>query len=323
MNIVIPVAGFGTRLRPLTFTKPKVLLPVAGKPIIAHILDKTLKLQVNHYSFIIGFMGDRIQDFIESRYSFKAQFIEQTELLGLGHAIWLALKELPNQEATLIILGDTIIDTDWDQILHSEYNILCTMDVEDPRRFGVVEEKGGLITGLEEKPEHPKSNKIIAGVYYIKEPQRLKEAMDKIIGNDQRTRGEYQLTDGLREMLQSGQKFRSLPLKYWYDCGKPETLLETNRELLKLSSSQEHLPSNLINPPVSIAPGCNISNSILGPYVSIGENCSIENSIIRDCIIDKGCKITNACLQDSILGEEAIFEDGFSSVILGDMSECK
>ncbi|MBN2541878.1 nucleotidyl transferase [bacterium] len=323
MNIIIPVAGIGKRLRPLTYTLPKVLIPVAGKPIIAHILDKTKLLDVNEYTFVIGYMGEKIKEYIETRYNFKAKYIQQENLLGLGYALWMALSNTSLDEPALIILGDTIVDTDWEIIASKDNSLICTVEVEDPRRFGVVEFQGEWVIDLQEKPDEPKSNKIIAGVYYITKPAVLKEALDELINSESKTRGEFQLTDALKIMLDKGEKISTYPLKYWYDCGKPETLLLSNQMLLEVEQNVSELEGSVIVPPVFIAEGSRINHSVIGPHVSIGAKSVIQDSLIRDSIICEGCFVKKSTLEKSIIGNNVKIDRELPSFILGDLSELK
>jgi glucose-1-phosphate thymidylyltransferase len=168
MRAIIPVAGIGTRLRPHTYSVPKVLLNVAGKPILAHILDKILGEGITEASIIVGYLGDKIREYVNSAYPhLRVEYIEQSDTLGLGHAIYLARNAL-DREPVLIILGDTIFDVDLKPVLQGSHSSLGVKAVEDPRRFGVAEMEGEFIARLVEKPEEPVSNLAIVGLYYIR-----------------------------------------------------------------------------------------------------------------------------------------------------------
>jgi len=233
MRAIIPVAGAGSRLRPHTFTLPKVLLNVGGKPIVGHILDRIIENGFDEATIIVGYLGDMIKDYVVKHYSIKIDFVEQEERLGLGHAIYLT-RHTVSDDPILIILGDTIFDVDLRAIMHSENSILGVKEVDDPRRFGVAELENGVIRRLVEKPEDPRSNLALVGIYYIKHPNVLMECLrDEIKGNI-RTRGEFQLTDALQMMIERGERMTTFGIEGWFDCGKPETLLETNRHLLDM-----------------------------------------------------------------------------------------
>jgi len=320
MRAVIPVAGVGSRLRPHTYTLPKVLLNVAGKPIIGHILDKIIADGFTEASIIIGDMGDKIREYVESNYKLKVDFIEQHERKGLAHSIYIA-KETFTSEPLLIILGDTIYDVDLSPIFKSKNSSLGVKAVDDPRRFGVVESKDGFVSRLVEKPNIPPSNLAIVGLYYIAHPQLLVSCIDELIQKDIKTKDEYQLTDALQLMVEHGEKISTFNVEGWYDCGKPETLLSTNRYLLRRYGIATTLEGNLIIPPVSISHKAKISNSIIGPYTTIADNVKIEESIIRNSIISEDAKVEKAMLDNSIIGNNAAIKGGYKRINLGDSSE--
>ena len=258
MHAIIPVAGVGLRLRPHTFTLPKVLLPVAGKPILGHILDKLIADGVTSATIVVGYMGELVEEYVMGNYSqLKVNFSEQEELLGLGHSIWTARESIPtNGDPMFIILGDTIFDVDLKAVFNTPTSARGVKEVEDPRRFGVVEKEGDFVKQLVEKPEHPKTNLAIVGLYFIRNPRLLLECLDALVTKNIRTKNEYQLTDALQDMINKGEKFSTFPVDAWYDCGKPETLLSTNRHLLSIGSNNRKIPGVITIPPVSITTKC-------------------------------------------------------------------
>jgi dTDP-glucose pyrophosphorylase len=204
MKAIIPVAGVGSRLRPHTYTLPKVLLNVAGKPIIGHIIDKIIAEGIKEAVVVVGYLGDMIEDYLTRHYDIHFTFVEQEERLGLGHAIWIT-RQYVGEDPVLIILGDTIFEVDLSEVLRREHSALGVKAVEDPRRFGVAEVQDGFITQLVEKPEHPRSNLAVVGLYYIKRPALLMECLDRNIQANLRTKGEFQLTDALQAMIERGE----------------------------------------------------------------------------------------------------------------------
>jgi glucose-1-phosphate thymidylyltransferase len=320
MRAIIPVAGVGSRLRPHTYTVPKVLLNVAGKPIIGHIMDKIIAEGFDSATIIVGYLGELIKEYILANYKIKVDFVEQEERLGLGHAIYLSRHTI-SKDPVLIILGDTIFDVDLGVMIKSEYSTIGVKEVADPRRFGVAETKDGFITKLIEKPEHPTSNLAIVGLYYIKHPDILIECLKENIKRDVRTKNEYQLTDGLQAMIERGEQLTTFTIDGWYDCGKPETLLETNKHLLHETATNE-IPANVvIIPPIFISPTAQVSNSVVGPFATIASGAIVENSIIRNSIISENAKVENALLEDSIIGTNAVIKGGFKRINIGDSSE--
>jgi glucose-1-phosphate thymidylyltransferase len=323
MRAVIPVGGVGTRLRPHTYALPKVLLNVAGKPILAHILDALQVYGIQRVSIITGYMGKLVEEFVNSRYKMEVKYAVQEEHLGLGHAIWTASETFDN-EPLMIILGDTIFDVDLNLASKSGYCSLGVKYVEDPRRFGVVEtDNDGFITKLIEKPAEPQSNLAIVGIYYITNPSLLRDCLKKIIEKDIRTKGEYQLTDALQLMLDKGEKFKTFPVEGWYDCGKPETLLSTNRYLLEKNIESPNFDDAVIIPPVYIAPNAIIERSVIGPYATVADGAIVRDSVVRDSIISDGADVSSSLLEQSIIGNNAIVQGHFNSFNVGNSSEIK
>lgn len=323
MRAVIPVGGAGTRLRPHTYTLPKVLLNVAGKPILSHILDALQSHGINKATIITGHMGKMVEDYVTSKYNMDISFVLQSERLGLGHAIWVASRTF-DDEPLMIILGDTIFDVDLDLSLSSGHSSLGVKEVEDPRRFGVViTDEDGFITKLVEKPSTPVSNNALVGMYHIKNPDLLKLCLEELIQHDIKTAGEYQLTDALQLMINKGEKFTTFPVEGWYDCGKPVTLLSTNRFLLEKFHTSRKLVDSVIISPVYIAPNAVVQRSVIGPYTTVADGASVIDSVVRDTIISDGASVSSSLLEKSIIGNNAIVKGMFSTLNVGNSSEIK
>ncbi len=328
MKAIIPVAGMGTRLRPHTHSCPKVLLHVAGKPIVGHILDKLVSLDFDEITFIVGYKGDMIRDYVKSNYRFKTNFIEQEKMLGLGHAISLAKEFHQNDEDVFIVLGDTVFDADLKACFDRDKSAIGVKEVEDPRRFGVVEtDSNGNVKKLIEKPECPTSNLAIVGLYYLKQPKLLFDCLDELIQNNKQTKNEYQLTDGLQMMLDKGYEMSVFNIDGWYDCGKKDTVLTTNRELLELGQKNGNIPkiqryqNSIIIPPVALHSSVKVVNSVIGPYVTISENTVVESSIIRNSVIGEHCAISSLLLDESLIGDNCKIVGDLRSLNIGDSSE--
>ncbi len=326
MKIVIPVAGIGSKLRPHTHTQPKALVPVAGKPILAHIIDSLVDAGFDDFIFIIGYLGDKIESFVTEKYpKIKRTFIIQEPREGTGHAIWLARDKVPQQEEMLIVLGDTIVEFDIQMVTSSPHSLLGVKKVDDPRNFGVAEiDSEGFITRLSEKPNIPKSNLALVGIYFIKESGKLFEMLDHMIRNNQKTRDEYNLTEAIMKMIEKGSKVAAFQIGNWYDCGGKANLLETNAILLKRTTvdpNRKHFHNTIIIEPVSIASDCDISDSIIGPNVSIGERTIIKSSIIKESIIGSYSQLETAVLSKSIVGSDAYLKGLSQSLNIGDSTE--
>ena len=321
MRAVIPVAGFGSRLRPHTHSLPKVLLNVAGKPIIAHILDELVNQNIDKVTIITGYKGDLIEEYVIKNYNFDATFVEQKDLLGLGHAIWTAAPTF-DDEPLMIILGDTIFDADLSLASKQGVSSIGVKYVDDPRRFGVVlTDENGSIKKLIEKPKEPISNLAIVGIYYITNGIKLKNALAQLLEANIKTNNEFQLTDALQIMLEQGEQFVTFPVEGWHDCGKKETMLSTNQFLLEKYNNQYQLDTCVVINPSYISTGAKVSNSVIGPYASIADGSEVTNSIIRDSIISDNASVSNISLSQSIIGNNAIVEGKSTELNLGSNSE--
>ena len=320
MKAIIPAAGIGSRLRPHTHTAPKALLHVAGKPILGHIIDELIAYDIRDIVFIIGFLGEKIIEYVTENYNIKASFIEQKELKGLGWAIYLANEHITD-EPVLIVLGDTILDLNLEDVIKNDNDAIGTRIVEDPRRFGIAEIKDGFISRLVEKPDKPASNLALVGVYYIKSTGLFKKSLKELIENNITTRGEYQLTDALSLMIKHDCKITTFNVDGWYDCGKKETLLETNRYLLSQIKTIDKNPNAIIIPPVYISSSAKVVNSVIGPYVSIADNAVIESSVIKDSIISSSAEVKHCLLESSLVGNNSLYVGHYHKINLGDSSE--
>lgn len=321
MRAIIPVAGIGSRLKPHTYSTPKVLLNVGGKPMLGHILDKLIEENVHKATFVIGHLGDMIREYVTSAYKeIQSDFIVQKEMEGLGHAIYTAIPTFDDDEV-FIILGDTVFDVNLKDVFRKEQSSLGVKEVEDPRRFGVAVLENGYIKRLVEKPQTPVSNLALVGLYYIANKDVLIKGLNALVEKNIRTKGELQLTDALQMMIDDGEKFTTFPVEGWYDCGKPETLLSTNKFLLDKKSSSGEFSSVVINQPVFIADDASIENSVIGPYATIDSKTVIKDSIIRNSIIGSEAKVSKALLENSIIGNNAVIKGNFKRLNSGDSSE--
>ncbi|MFC1512042.1 sugar phosphate nucleotidyltransferase [Candidatus Latescibacterota bacterium] len=321
MKAIVPMAGKGTRLRPLTHSTPKALLRVGAKPILGHIIDSLLTIGVDHLVIIISTEGGDIPAYLHTTYpALGLDVIVQKEKLGLGHAVSLTEQTARGSEI-IIIYGDTIIDGDISGLIDpSVDSVVSVKEVEDPRRFGVVNVRDGFITRFVEKPEKPESNLAIIGLNYIKNSTVLFDCLREVIDRNIKTKGEYQITDAFELMLDRGLTMKPYPVSCWFDAGTHETLLETNAHMLKTDANSENLPGSVIIPPVFIHPSAKITHAIIGPHVTIGENASIENSIIADSIINDNARVRNALLRSSLIGRDTFVVGQNKKMAIGDHS---
>jgi len=324
MKLVIPMAGFGTRMRPHTWTRPKPLLPLAGRPILDHVLDRFNDPLMSEYVFIVGWLGDQVKDHIEATHAIPAHFVEQKEMLGQAHAIWLAREHLKGP--LFLTWVDTLFDdADFSDLDKPELDgVIFTQEVDDPRRFGVVEtDSTGRATKLIEKPEAMDNKNVLIGLYYIRDGAWLARACAELMERRIQTKGEYYLADAITLMIEQGANFRVRPVGVWLDTGKPDTTLITHRYLLEhgLDNSYESpRPGVVVVPPVFIHPEAIIKRSVIGPHVSIGKNAQVRNCILRDSILDEGVEVESVLLEQSIVGRWVRLAGRFRNLNIGDSS---
>ena len=324
MKVIVPLAGFGKRMRPHTWSKPKPLVNVAGKPVLGYILDKLadLDVEVDELIFIVGWLGEQIQEYYEaSGYPYPASFVEQKEMLGQAHAIWLAREHL--EGPVLIIFVDTIFEADLADLDTSGLDgMLYVKEVEDPRRFGVaVVGDDGLVTGLVEKPDTFENRLAVVGVYYIRDGDWLTRAIEELMARDIQTKGEFYLADAFTLMIEQGANFGVRAVSIWEDCGTPKDVLKTNRYFLENGRDnvdEAATVHSVIIPPVYIAPSARVERSIIGPYVTIAEGSVVLRSIVRDSIIDEGVYIDDTTLDQSLIGKDAIVRGRYQVLNVGD-----
>ncbi len=319
MKAIIPAAGVGKRLRPLTSTLPKALVQVADRPIIGHILGFLQSSGVSRVVLVINPGGHAILEYAAQAFP-EMQFegVVQEDALGLGHAVWLTREVAPGEEL-LIVYGDTYVEADLAPALNTDADgAIGVREVEDPRRFGVVVMEGGRITRLVEKPDEPISHLAIVGVNYLRDSGGLFDALDYVMQKGIRTRGEIQLTDAFQRMLEVGKQLTSFPIEHWLDCGTPQTLLLTNRHLLAKLDHQPVGEGCSFIPPVYVAPRASVEHSVVGPNVTVAADAEVRNCVLRDCIVNEGAKLTNCNLADSAIGYGAVVHWPPQQLILGD-----
>lgn len=294
MKAIIPVAGHGTRLEPHSLHTQKCLLPVAGKPVLAHILDNVVDAGITEVTLIVGHHASHVIDFCNSLNSeLKFNFVEQTDRLGLGHAISLGLEDI--NEPVLILLGDSIYELDYSTFMKENENTIGVFEVPDPQRFGIVETESTRITKFVEKPEFPKSNLAIAGIYGIRSQKTLLTSLQYLFNNDIKTKDEYQLTDALQHMLENDHPFMYKMIDNCLDCGIPETLLETNKILLARKSN------NVIHQSAEVANSELLNTTIM-------ENCKVDNAELNNVIVLSGATVKGCKLENQIIGHNQVLE---------------
>lgn len=328
MIAVIPVAGVGTQLRPHTYTQPKSLIPVAGKPILSYIIDQLLEVGITEFVFVIGYLGEKIKEYVDSEYpKINKNFVFQEQREGLGHAIWLTKEVISSDSSIIIVLGDTILDANLKEFIKIKNSALGVKRVDNPSLFGVAQlnDKSEIIQVVE-KPKIPKSNMALVGLYKINEYGLLIEALEEIIKKKKKVNNEYLLTDGIMTIIKKGNKVDAFKVDNWYDCGQKEVLLQTNALLLKRNKKKsvknlKNVHNTIIVEPVIIGKDTIISDSIIGPNVTIGNNAVIRNSIIKDSIIGDYTNLKSIMLHQSLIGNDTDIKGASQCLNIGDNTE--
>ena len=312
MKAVIPLAGKGTRLRPHTHHIPKPLVNVAGRPVMSYILDDLLELGVEEIVFVVGYLRDTIQEYIESEYpGIRGHYVVQAVQDGTAGAVKLAEEFI--DEEVLILFVDTLFDADLGSIERlpaDRSGIIWAKEVEDYQRFGVVvTDEDGVMTRIVEKPSEPISRLANIGLYYIRDHALLFEGIRAVVEGEPGPSGEFYLTDAFQYMVDRGSKIQTASVEGWYDCGKIDALLETNHHLLRSGrgtvSDRASVEGVEIVEPVRIEEGAVVRGGKLGPNVTVGAGTHIEDSTIRHTILGRGARVTHSALEDSIVGDEA------------------
>lgn len=323
MKAIIPVAGAGTKLRPHTYTQPKALVPMAGKTVISIIIEQLREAGIEEFVFIVGYLGEKIRDYITRYYpDIRAYYVYQNDRQGIGHALKLT-REIVNGDEVLVVLGDTICEYDIVKVLQDPCSMVGVKKVDDPRDFGVADiDEEGMVMHVVEKPQILKSNMALVGIYKVKETRQMFECLENNIRQGIRTHGEFSITDALDCMIKSGIKIKSFKVDSWFDCGRKETLLESNATLLKkfgpaVQSPNEYENTVLIQP-VSIGKNCQIRNSIIGPNVTVGEDTTIDFSIIKHSIIGAYSNLFDIVLDYSIIGSDTSIRGESRTLNIGD-----
>jgi len=329
MKLIIPMAGIGKRMRPHTLTVPKPLLPVAGKPMVQHLVEDiaaTIKGEIEEIGFVIGHFGTEVENHllnVAKKLGAKGKIFYQEEALGTAHAVMCAAELLEGNVvvafADTLFRGEFTVDT-------SHEGIIWVQKVDDPKPFGVVKlDKQNIITDFVEKPVEFVSDLAIIGIYYFKNGGYLKKELQYLLDNDIKEKGEYQLTNALENMKQKGTKFSVAQVSEWLDCGSKANMLHTNKRLLETKKPQKHSSAQIISStiiePCYIAENTTIINSVVGPFASIGSHNHIENSIISDTIIQDRCRIISANITDSMIGSHVHYVSKQECLNWGDYNQ--
>lgn len=309
MQAIIPLAGKGTRVRPHTHSRPKPLLRVGNRPVLSYVVDQLVESGVTELICITGHLADQIESYLAREYpGLEKRYVEQVEQRGTADAIRLARPLI--RGPVLIVFVDTIFDADLSLIESrpEDDGIIWAKEVEDYQRFGViVTDDNGYMSRIVEKPAEPISRLANIGLYYIRDHELMFEGIAEVMAREPLL-GEYFLTDAFQYMIDQGSRIFTAEVEGWWDCGKVETLLETNREMLRRGA-------------VALAEGVRLEDAEIGPNVSIARGSVVRRSRLRDCIVGAETRIEECDLWDSIVGDHARVRGVRGTVNLGDHSE--
>ena len=322
MKIILPMAGFGTRMRPHTWSVPKPLVPLAGKTMLDHVLDRLLPLDPEEIIYIVGYLGDQIEAYVTRHHTVPARFVEQPVMRGQADAI--ALTRGMVEGPSLIMFVDTIFEADFSVLRALDADgAIFVKEIDDPRRFGIaVTDERGYATQLVEKPENPVSNLALVGIYYFKDTGALYDAVDALMASGKTLKGEYFLADAVQLLIDRGQRLRTFTIPVWEDCGKPEEHLHTNRYLLARSDPEPRAyPDSVVLRPSFVDPTATLTRSVVGPYASIGAGARLEGVVIADSVVGERVSLANLTLSGSILSADAKVHGPLRKLNLGATSE--
>ena len=333
MKVIILLGGYGTRMRPHTWSRPKPLLNVAGNTVLGHILDLMRDVTKDEVIFVVGYKGGQIEAWVRENYPhLDSHFVLQEEALGQAHAVWLCQDYLQDDEDVVLTFGDGVIEADFAGLPERGEEmaadaVLMVQPVDDPSSFGVVAvDDKGYVTDFIEKPETDQYNLAVVGVTWFRSGRGLFEAVNQVMKDDRRTLGEYFMADAYDLMLEEGARLVTKEIIQWSDAGQPQNILETNARLLSVGyNSPEAIERSYaedftVMPPVYIHPDATIECAVVGPYASIDRDVTIRHALVRNSIVDRGARIENCVLDGALVGQEAEVTGRAKSLFIGDNS---
>jgi len=328
MRIIVPMAGMGKRMRPHTLTTPKPVIPVAGKPIVQHLVEDIIRMcnqKVEEIAYVVGHFGKEAEDNlikIAESLGAKGTIHYQDTPLGTAHAILCAESALKGP--VVVAFADTLFSADFRMDDDCD-GVIWVKQIEDPRQFGVVKtNKDSVITDFVEKPKDFVSDLAIIGIYYLKDGENLKAELQYLIDNNILDKGEYQLTNALENMKAKGLKLKAGQVDEWLDCGNKDATVYTNKRVLELKYPNNHiaktatLTNSVVIPPCFIGENVLLENAVVGPFVSVGNNSTINSSIVRNSIVRENSHIQDAGIDNSLIGNYVQYRQQLRDLSMGD-----
>ncbi|MBI4542943.1 MAG: NTP transferase domain-containing protein [Gemmatimonadetes bacterium] len=338
MQVVIPLAGKGTRLRPHTHVVPKPLIRVAGRPVLDWVMDRLDGLAIEELIFITGHLKEQVEAYARARYGLPSRFVEQRVQDGTAGAVHLARPFVHGP--VLIVFADTIFDADLGVVkASSDDGIIWTKEVDDYQRFGVVvTDAAGYMTRIVEKPREPVSRLANIGLHYVRDAPALWQGIEHVLASP-KNRGEWYLTDAFQWMIEHGRRIRTAEVAAWYDCGAMNTVLETNRILLERAAGgggaaagepgrrrtggRKLAPGVTLIEPLLIEEDVVLEGSTVGPNVCIEAGTVVRDSTLANAIVGKRCRLERVRLDGAMLGDEVVAEGLVGRASLGAHAEVR
>lgn len=335
MKVVVLMGGYGTRMRPHSWSRPKPVLQVGRNTVIGHILDNLAAVTTEEVILVVGYKGEQIERWVREHYGhLELRFVYQHEPLGQAHALWLC-DDLLDEGEVVVLLGDIIIEADFERIARGDLPtgtppadaVFQTMAIDDPRHFGcLTTDPDGFIDRIIEKPQTGDYQLALAGAYWFRDGRVLWKTLDQTLKSGRQTNGEYFLADTFQIMLERGDRIGTQAIRSIVDIGSPGNRLAANQRILARDAGRHSAPPTLgdsvaIVPPVFIDPSAVIERSVIGPNVTIGRDARVTDAVIADSIIDPGATVTGCVLRGSIIGENAAINAQAQALILGDDSK--
>lgn len=333
MKTIILLGGYGTRMRPHTWSRPKPLLRLAGNTVLGHILERMRAVTQDEVIFVVGYKAGQIERWVREQYpDLKSHFVLQEEPLGQAHAVWLCRDFLQGDDELVLAFGDAIIDAEFDQMRDLATKeavdaIFMVVEIEDPRGHGVVVlDERGVVQRFIEKPQTTEHRLLVTGLNWFRSGKQLAGAVDTVMREGRQTLGEYFMADAYRVMLENGARIQTLPVQRWVDTGQPQNMLTANARLLAVGYStpeaieRSYAEDFTVLPPVYLHPDARVEGSVIGPYVTIEAGASVTGSILRNSVVERGAQIEGCVLDGALIGESCQVRGQSKALFIGDNS---
>lgn len=333
MKTIILLGGYGTRMRPHTWSRPKPLLRLAGNTVLGHILERMRDVTQDEVIFVVGYKADQIEAWVRAQYpEMNSRFVLQEEPLGQAHAVWLCRDYLQDDDELVLAFGDAIIDAEFDAMRQMAQReavdaIFMVVEIDDPRGHGVVVlDDDGSVQRFIEKPDNVEHKLLVTGLNWFRHSSQLAQAVETVMDEGRQTLGEFFMADAYRVMLENGAHIRTMPAQRWVDTGQPQNMLTANARLLAVGYStpeaieRSYAEDFTVLPPVFLHPDATVEGSVIGPYVSIEAGATVRGAVLRNCVIEGQAVVENCVLDGALVGEHCDVQGQPRALFIGDNS---